>query len=207
MCDLKLKIVKTTSILFLLAIFSFIMIGCQTAQSSQNDVRKDNLLDNLISEIDEGFVFEQIAWGKTKQDLFDERHILKIDLENPDAETLVLDDKASFKDPKTDAIVVYQFEDDLFIGGEYVIEAKDQDDLVKIAGKIKDQLSKAVGEPDSNTLDELSEESVRNGSNGLTYLDDGKGSLEVLFPLNSDTSFTIKTRGPIEVLERFIIDE
>ena len=197
---LKLKMVRLVSLLFLFAIFSFVITGCQT---SQNDVRSDILLDNLISEIDEGFVFEQIAWGKRKEDLFDERHILKIELEDPDADALVLDDKASFKNPNTDAIVIYQFEDHLFIGGEYVIEAIDKDDLVKIAGELKDQLSKAVGEPDSNTLDELSEESVRNGSNGIAYLDHGEGSLEILFPQNSDTSLTIRTRGSRDVLERF----
>lgn len=201
MNNLKLKTVRLVSLLFLLVTFSLIITGCQTPQK---EVRSENLIDNLISEIDEGFVFEQISWGKRKEDLFDERHILKIELEDPDADALVLDDKASFKNPNTDATVIYQFEDDLFIGGEYVIETKDEDDLVKIAGEIKEQLSKAVGEPDSNTLDELSEESVRNGSNGIAYLDHGEGSLEILFTQNSATSLTIKTRGPREVLERFM---
>ena len=200
---LKMKAVKSITLLFLLAIFALIMIGCQ---SSQNDLRSDDLLGNLISENEDGFVFEQIVWGTTKQELIEENHIPE-GATDGDAESLILDDKIKFKNPKSTATVIYQFQDDLFIGGEYHIETGNVDDLVLIAGKLKDQLSKDVGEPDSNTLDELSEESIRRGSNGVAYLDDGNGSLEVLFPENIDSTLTIKIRGPREVLEKILLEK
>lgn len=200
---LKLKSVKSISILFFLAIFTFIMTGCQ----SQNDVRADVLLDNLISEDEDGFVFEHISWGATKQELIEENHIPEKGIIEGAAESLRLDHNVTFKDPESDATVMYQFQDDVFIGGEYSIEAENQDDLVQIAGELKDQLSKKVGEPDSNTLDELSEESVRRGSNGVTYLDNGKGSLSISFPQNRDLTIGISTRGPEELLEKRILEK
>lgn len=193
-----LKLIKITTLLLLLVVFA----GCQ----SQEDVRSEVLLDNLISEDGDGFVFEQIPWGKTKQDLIDEKHIpLKGTTEN-DIEALTLDKKVHFTRPDSDAMVIYQFQDGLFIGGDYYLQAEDEDDLVRIAGELMEQLSEELGEPDGNTLDELlSEEAIRSESDigNLQYMGEDFNDINIgIWRTETNLAIHIKTRGPYSLLEK-----
>lgn len=197
-----LKKIKFILLLLLLTFFTTTLTGCQ----SQQDIRSDVLLDNLISEDGDGFVFEQIPWGKTKQDLIDEKHIPSKGTTENDIEALTLDEKVHFTSPDSDAMVIYQFQDGLFIGGDYYLQAEDEDDLVRIAGELMEQLSEELGEPDGNTLDELlSEEAIRSESDigNLQYTGEDFNDINIgIWRTETDLAIHIKTRGPHSLLEK-----
>lgn len=172
------KLTKIITLSLLIITFSFIVTGCQ----SQNDVRDDILLDNLISKNDSGFVFEQMTWLKTKNELIEENHIPVNGVTDDGNGFLILNDDVSFKEPKLDATVKYLFHEDTFVGGNYIIQAESQDELVQVAAALYDHFSKTLGKPEGNTLDDIfSEEAIRDGSKQsmVQYISDDHTTLTI----------------------------
>lgn len=49
-----------------------------------------------------------------------------------------------FKVPESKAIVKYLIKNDLFVGGTYLIQAKNEDDLIRVSSELKDVLDKQL---------------------------------------------------------------
>lgn len=150
--------------------FHFIEFGTSNGGNNYDGVRSNILLENVISEDGEEYRFEQIPWFSTKQELVDSGHIPS-DFDDhvtiqSDGESIMLNNNITFKDPQSEAKVIYKFQHDLFIGGEYIIMTKDDDDLVRIGTDLKSKVSERFPEPIQGTLDGLSEDTIRDVRHG-----------------------------------------
>lgn len=177
MNTLNFKSVKSICSLILVLIFILLFTGCQ----SQSDVRSDTLLDNFVSKENDGFVFEQIPWKMTKKELIDNGHIPSKGVTDDGNGFLILDDKITFKEPRVDATARYLFHEDMFFGGDYIIQPDSQDELVRVATELRNLLIKELGEPENGPLKILSEESIRNGSQEgmMQYISEDYTSLDI----------------------------
>lgn len=150
--------------------FNFIELGFSNGNENYDGVRSNILLENVVSEDGKEYKFEKIPWFSTKQELIDSGHIPS-DFDDhvtiqADGESIMLDNNITFKDPQSEAKVVYKFQYDLFIGGEYIIMAEDEDDLVRIGTDLKDKVSEHFPGPVEGTLDGLSEDTIRGIRHG-----------------------------------------
>lgn len=152
--------------------FNFIELGFSNGSEDDDSVRSNILLENVVSEDGEEYKFEQIPWFSTKQKLIDSGHIpsdiddLVTIKSGSDGEDIILNDHIMFNDPQFEASVIYKFQHGLFIGGEYIVVAKDDDDLVRIGTDLRNKVSEHLPDPIEGTLDGLSEDTIREIRHG-----------------------------------------
>lgn len=181
MSNFKTHSVKSYCLFFLSIICAIFATGCQSNEETRSNV----LLDNVISKDGNEYRFEQIPWFTTKKELIDNGHIPTKGVTTfSDDERLKLNKAVKFKEPQTDATVIYKFQDEQFIGGEYIITARSEDELVRICTELKGILAERFPDPSANTLEEaLSEKSIRSGtSSGVQWWKEDNSGFSIEFP-------------------------
>ena len=183
--------------MFIVVLFT----GCQET----HQIRSSTLLDNVVSEDGEEYKFEQIEWFTNKEKLIDNGHIPSDNITELDDERIKLVETVEFNDPQTDAIVIYSFFNDEFVGGEYIIIVENEEELITISKELKTTLSEEFPPPLANTLDELSEETIRDGkSSGVRWWAEDNSGFNISVSASSSTDSTeyilnIQVFGPREV--------
>lgn len=202
MNSLKFNYTKLISFIMFLMLCLSMVTGCQS--SNGDGSRSQTLLDNVVSKDGKGYEFEQIPWFTEKSELMKERGLRDEDVTMiPKGEMLTVNKKVAFKKPKVEATIIYNFQDDQFVSGEYVITADNEDDLVRISTELKEMLDE-FSEPSSNTLDELAEEAIRDGtSSGVRWFNEDNNSFVISIPEpKSKYILTLSVHAPIEGKKR-----
>lgn len=175
----RIKLVVFT--LFLL-IGLTILAGCESKGTEHG--RSSTLLDNVIAKDGKSYEFEQTPWFTTREDLLKLRDLQDQDITMiPEEEVLKVNKKVAFQHPKTEAMVLYHFQDDQLVSGEYCIAAGSEDELVRISSELQKTLEQYFPQPSSNSLDELAEEKIRSWkSSGVSWSNEDHNSFDLSFP-------------------------
>src|SRR5699024_6572127 len=127
-----------------LFVFSFLIF---TANNNyQSGLTSDEILENIITKAGSEYRFENIPWFITQQEV--QRNIelpsgaesgVYADDDQRWSENIIPKD-VTFSNTGIEAgvIVKYKFYNDLFIGGEYIIELETVEDLITISMELRD---------------------------------------------------------------------
>lgn len=188
--------IGNVSFICFLIFLSALLAGCQTESTN---IRSNSLLNNVVSEDGKEYMFEQIPWFTEKEDLIANGHIPSSNDDNvsiqADGESFNLKKKIKFKHPISEAFVIYKFQDGLFVGGEYIVIAENEENLIQIGTDLKKELEEHFPKPLQDTLDGLSEESIRAGNTSIDWLKNGdhmqRGSLQISIPTKKEKEYII----------------
>lgn len=155
-----------------LFVFSF-LIFTAILKDDQSDVTTGKLLDSIITKAGSEYRFENIPWFKTKDELAKKGYLPSesdsenfIDEEN-DWEEIISRKEIKFSNTniKADIIIKYKFFHNLFVGGEFIISMNNEDDLIKTSHQLKKHLEHEFPKPQTNSLDSLSEDVIKESNN------------------------------------------
>lgn len=131
-----------------------------------------------------------------------------------DGESIVINTPVDFTNPNTSAHVQYKFQYDLFIGGEYIISQENEEEIARIGRELAEMLEKKFPEPDSISVEGLSEESFKNGTAsarwGWEYDNNHPASsrFQLMMPQTGDESniIIIKVSAPATLPDHIVDD-
>lgn len=195
---MKFAIRKTVYFSCLIITVLFIA-GCQS--KSEDIGRSPTLLDNVISRDGKVYEFEHIPWFMKREDVMKEFNLKEEDITLlQDGDTMKISHTIPFKKPKTEATVIYNFDDNQLVSGTYVINAGSEDELVRVGTELKKTLEDFFPKPAGNTLEELSEEVLRSGkSSGVRWEGEDHSSFDISIPEpKSEYIMTLSVHGPKE---------
>lgn len=196
--------------LFSFLIFTTINKNEQTAGHFSNKQEKDTLLENIIAEDGSEYMFEQIPWLSSEQELIEKEllpHTLEDSpsaIENNPWEKSFTQHNVAFSDLQIKATVNYTFFNDLFISGEYVLTADNEKELVEISEDLQTKLKEKYPRLTTGTS-MYSEDSSHKGIHWLSEPSNYNSSELVIHPPVSndgDYMLTIQVSAPTSDIKK-----
>jgi len=186
-----------------LLIFSFLIFtDTNNKEHTASNPTTSALLDQIIVMDESEYKFEDLSWFITQQQVQENTDLpsgteskVNADEDNGSSEYKI-PKEITFSDTgiEADVIVKYKFFNDLFVGGEYIINLHAEDDLIDITMELRDYLEKEFPNPSVNSLESLSEKSIKNSNSigvewweGEDNIDSSSFRIDVLNQSEHDT--------------------
>ncbi|MDK2902102.1 MAG: hypothetical protein PWQ93_21 [Clostridiales bacterium] len=123
--------------------------GCTSNGASTATVKDfDQLLTSLHQE--EKYIFEDLPWLISKEEVMERKQLNENNSVREDL--LKIDGGFPFNDSSLEQTVLFVFEDDKFVSGEYLFSTADQDEFIKFCEELKTHLEKSLPKPFGNDL-------------------------------------------------------
>lgn len=151
MLDSKKKLLCIFSFVFILLIVS----GCNSNQQpNQENPPTDVGLNQLLENVNQNntFVFEGIPWLISKEEVIQQKQLNDIQIKEDDR--IVVEGKLLL-DTSIKQHVIYTFEQDQLVSGEYLFQTNEKDQLDELGKKVKEILAESFPVPLTNNLDIL----------------------------------------------------
>ena len=130
--------------------------GCALTNKSSESQSSDDQLNQLVSNIykDGNYVFEDQPWLTSKENVIKAKALNEA--ENMGNDRLMADGVYPI-DNSVKQVVIYNFENDQLVSGEYLFSTPDKEHFASLARELKVLFSSSLNEPMSNGLSLLDE--------------------------------------------------
>ncbi|MBZ4665067.1 hypothetical protein [Mahella sp.] len=108
----------------------------------------DQLLTSLYQE--GKYIFEDLPWLISKEEVMERKQLN--DNNSVREDLLKIDGIFPFNDSSLEQTVLFVFEDDKFVSGEYLFSTADHDEFIKFCEELKTHLEKSLPKPFGNDL-------------------------------------------------------
>lgn len=143
-----------TLVLYTILLLSVLLIA-SACNSNKQPVQGSASFEGNLSQLlektskDGSFIFENLPWLVSKQEVIDKQKQGAIQSE--DTDRLVVEGALDL-DAKVKQTVIYNFQDDQFVSGEYWFVTSDEQYFVEMGKELKSILTKGLSEPKTNNL-------------------------------------------------------
>ncbi|MFD0959727.1 hypothetical protein [Paenibacillus chungangensis] len=144
------------SVSLLALLVAILIAGCASSNKPSKEQTSTNQLDQVVVNIhsDGNYVFEDQAWMTSKEDVMKAKGFNQADVNGKDR----LIAKGEFPlDESFNQLVIYNFEDDQLVSGEYLFSVADKERFTALSKELKILLSSSLEAPISNDLSLLDE--------------------------------------------------
>jgi len=192
--------------LFILSILCIVLIGsgCSSKESPSAGGDDFNQLLKNVSR-DDGFVFGDLPWLVTKQEVIKQKQLNDISAEKGDF--LKAEGSFPFNKSSLKLLTIYRFSDDKFVSGEYLFSTSDKTLFAQFCKELKTNLSKSLAKPNANdlsVLDKAGEASAQGKSVSWEGKDRSTLSVNVLTAeqQGSSTEYLLQIKSSSPLPER-----
>lgn len=160
-----------------------------TSDPGKNIPFTEEDFDKLLSSVyrDGVFVFNNLPWLVSKQEVMQQKHL--DDRASELQDDLKAESHYAFNDSPLKQTVIYRFSDDQFVSGEYLFLLSNQDHLIEFCKELKTHLSRSLPKPFGNDLNVL-DRADEVPAGGLSVLWEGqdRSTLSVYLLTNAKQS-------------------
>jgi len=148
----------------------------------------------------ETFVFGELPWLISKEEVI--QQIERMEIEIDDIDRLVVEGKLSL-DPAIKQHVIYKFENEQLVSGEYWFRTTEKDQFDELGSAIKDVLIEVFPEPSSTNLDALDTATVSAEQHeSIMWQGSDRSNMQVNLLSNDASEYILQIQLSSPVAER-----
>ncbi|GIQ63966.1 hypothetical protein PACILC2_25340 [Paenibacillus cisolokensis] len=171
--------------LFSVIFVAFISSGCSSNDKPSEEQPALGKLDQLLTNIqqDGNYVFDGLPWLTAKEDVMEER---KLSQASSNGDSITVEGKFPLDD-SVKQLVVYRFQDDQLVSGEYLFSMTDKNHFAALCNELKELVSKSLEKPISNDLNVL-DDAETSAEQGKVVMWEGKDRSNLRISLLTTTN-------------------
>ncbi|OPA73610.1 hypothetical protein BVG16_27780 [Paenibacillus selenitireducens] len=160
--------ITKTLIFCIISVLCVVLIisGCGSNKQPVQGGSSSEGLDQLLAKTnqDGAFVFERLPWLISKQEVIEKQKLDNI--QSKDADRLIGAGSIPL-DASVKQTVIYNFQDDQLVSGEYWFTTSDKNHFVELGKELKGLFSKSLSEPQTGNIALLDQADVSAQQGGI----------------------------------------